>query len=60
MGAWQAWWAELTLRGQLHVCSTMFKEKHFLQEPVINSLSEQNFQVASDKYIVLPFSSSQN
>lgn len=48
VGTWQAWWAELTLGGQLHVCSIMFKENYFLQELVINSLSEQNFRVASN------------
>lgn len=41
---------ELTLGGQLHVCSIMFKDNYFLQEPVINSLSEQNFRVASNIY----------
>lgn len=29
----------------------MFKKNHFLQEPVVNSLSEQSFQVASNTHI---------
>lgn len=51
MGTWQRCRSEMTLRGQLHACSIMFKENHFLQELVINFLSEHNFWVASNIYI---------